>query len=720
MLTSIGFQTFITLVNVATCVFTISLVLSKNPHSRLVRLFSIFIGEIGLWSVLYYAWMRSTDPAQGEFLVRTVMIFITIVPASFLHFVTELTRRPFPRWFHVVNYAISFCFAASVYSPAFARYGAGPFLMFPVWPVAGPLFYLHVLHFSLNFLGGHVLMVRVMRAEQEPLALRTQVAAVCWGNLVAVATGSTNFLPWMRADVPIFGHIPPLFTGCIWLFVLVYGWAIVRHQFMDVEVVIKRTLVFAGLVGSVVMMVSLVTFVMQDAAVRFVSVPKIWSHVLAATIIAASYGRVRAWLERITDRYLFQRKYDYKQLLKQFSDDVIVTTDLQKVVQNTVRTLSKTIKPESCSLFLLNKEAHRYDIVASRGVESRSLTLAEHEPLVRLLRATHEPIGTEGELGKVRLPEEVTQRIAQLKARLCLPLQVHDELKGVLCLGKKRSDQKFTKDDLDILLPLSKTLGIAISNAQLFSDLSKTQAEAAQKEKLAVIGTLSAGINHEIRNPLGIIKAQCETFVLDWQEGLLKNVPGQEVVERCLAIMRGALYHIDRATTITQKLSNFAKPIQELEVQSVSVPTEVAEVLTLLRHDLKLEQITIQNDVPSDLPRITADRRQIQEVLFNLIRNAAQAIHPPGTITVRASQLNGRVQIEITDTGAGIPTTHLEKIYDPFFTTKEPGKGTGLGLFIVRQIVERNKGLIAVKSAVGAGTTFSLEFPSVNGNTEAA
>jgi len=283
----------------------------------------------------------------------------------------------------------------------------------------------------------------------------------------------------------------------------------------------------------------------------------------------------------------------------------------------------------------------------------------------------------------------------------------------VLSLGKKKSDEEFTKDDLDILLPLARTLAIAVANAQLFEELAKTQAEAAQKEKLAVIGTLSAGINHEICNPLGIVKAQCEAFLLDVEDGILVGKSSGDLLDRTTTIMRGALKQIDRATAITQKLSNFAKPIKEPTAQPVSVAQEVDEVLLLVGHDLQLEKIAVEPQILPDLPPILVDRRQLQEVLFNLIRNAGQAIQPPGTIYVRA-RMNGeaQVRIEIADTGSGIPPEKLGKIYDPFFTTKEPGKGTGLGLFIVRQIVERNKGRISVESTVGKGTAFFLDFPA--------
>ena len=108
------------------------------------------------------------------------------------------------------------------------------------------------------------------------------------------------------------------------------------------------------------------------------------------------------------------------------------------------------------------------------------------------------------------------------ESMLELPITNKDKTIGTLVLGRKKSDEDYTQDDLDILLPLARTLAIAISNAQLFVTLGKTQAEAAQKEKMAVIGTLSAGINHEICNPLGIARGQCEAFLLNIKDGLYK------------------------------------------------------------------------------------------------------------------------------------------------------------------------------------------------------
>ena len=540
--------------------------------------------------------------------------------------------------------------------------------------------------------------------SQSDSLRRNQVKYTFTAFVIAIPA-TIDYIPKYGIEMYPFGFLFVL------SFIFITAYAILRHHLLDIEVVIKRTVVFAGLAGSVVAVVSLVAFVSQDVLSRFVEIPKWLSSVFAAMIIAAVYGPLRNWLVNVTERYLFQKKYDYKELLKRFTDEVMVMVDLKQLVQMTVNTLSETVKLDGASLLLLDKDKRTYELVASRGANGRHIAFDEQEQFIRFLRETHEPIGLDGPLGKVRFPGSVHLSLKQLNARLCLPLHLHDDLIGVLCLGKKKSDEEFTKDDLDILLPLARTLGIAVSNAQLFEELAKTQAEAAQREKLAVIGTLSAGINHEICNPLGIVKAQCEAFLLDVEDGILVGKSAGDLMDRTTAIMRGALKQIDRATAITQKLSNFAKPIKEPTAQPVSVAQEVDEVLLLVGHDLTLEKITVEQEIAPDLPPIVVDRRQLQEVLFNLIRNAGQAIQPPGTIRVRAhASGEGQVRIEIADTGSGIPPDKLGKIYDPFFTTKEPGKGTGLGLFIVRQIVERNKGRISVESVVGKGTTFFLDF----------
>ncbi|MBI5143648.1 MAG: HAMP domain-containing histidine kinase, partial [Candidatus Omnitrophica bacterium] len=209
-------------------------------------------------------------------------------------------------------------------------------------------------------------------------------------------------------------------------------------------------------------------------------------------------------------------------------------------------------------------------------------------------------------------------------------------------------------------------------------------------------------------------------FLLNIKDNLYKDKSPQELLEKAKDVMAKVIKETDRATAITKKLSGFAKPAKG-EAEIVDVDKELDDVIGLVGYELKLEKIEFEKDVANDLPNILVDKKQFQEVLFNLIRNAGQAIGEKGKITLTAKEERRKIFIEIKDTGAGIPEDKVKMLFNPFFTTKDPGKGTGLGLFIVRQVVEKNGGRIHLKETrVGEGTTFALEFPAATPEMAAA
>ena len=202
-------------------------------------------------------------------------------------------------------------------------------------------------------------------------------------------------------------------------------------------------------------------------------------------------------------------------------------------------------------------------------------------------------------------------------------------------------------------------------------------------------------------------------FLLNQRDGFYNDISAEDLLKISGDIMNKVIRETDRATSITKKLSSFAKPSKHSDLEEVKVENEVDEVVGLIGHDLKLNNIDIQKDFPGDFPIILADKKQIQEVFFNIIRNAAQAMDKKhGKIVVSGFSDNGHVVIRIADNGSGIPHDKIGQIFNPFYTTKGPGKGTGLGLFIVKQVIEKNKGTISLESEIGIGTTFTLRFPT--------
>ena len=234
-------------------------------------------------------------------------------------------------------------------------------------------------------------------------------------------------------------------------------------------------------------------------------------------------------------------------------------------------------------------------------------------------------------------------------------------------------------------------------------------ADAFQREKLAAIGTMTASINHEIRNPLYVIKGMAESYLENLTQGLYPTQ--EEALQRSREILSKSIEQTQRAMEIIKRFALFAKQgtREEAQFEEVDLNRTFEEILPLVNHELELDKIQLIKEIPENLPPIHADRRHIEEIFFNLIVNACQAMKDGGKLAVRAEQRNGKVQVEIEDRGPGIPSDQLSKIFEPFYTTKE--SGTGLGLYVTKQLVERNNGHIFVESRLNKGTCFILGFP---------
>lgn len=254
-----------------------------------------------------------------------------------------------------------------------------------------------------------------------------------------------------------------------------------------------------------------------------------------------------------------------------------------------------------------------------------------------------------------------------------------------------------------------------VAMASLYMELRKSQRERAildskmvQSHKLAALGELSAGIAHEINNPLAVIGREAELML-----HLLEN-PGQEgeiSKGELLESVREVAGQVERCREITQNLLNFARKMEPV-FQKVDVNRLVEDMVKLVERETQGKGIQILREYDRNLEPIRTDPPGLRQVILNLLNNARQAMEQGGTIEVctRAS-LSGGVEIMIRDTGCGIPQEHLPRIFDPFFTTKAHGKGTGLGLSICHGIVDRLGGRIKVKSRVGLGSTFVVELP---------
>ncbi|MBI5178300.1 MAG: PAS domain S-box protein [Nitrospinae bacterium] len=236
--------------------------------------------------------------------------------------------------------------------------------------------------------------------------------------------------------------------------------------------------------------------------------------------------------------------------------------------------------------------------------------------------------------------------------------------------------------------------------AKALDDLKRAQTLVLRSEKLASIGTLSAGVAHEILNPLNIMGTIIQLLLMD-------DLP-PENKEQLEEVMR----QVRRATKITDNLRMFAHQHRE-EITLVNAHNLFDQTAILLEHDLNLDNIVIERHYAKDFPAIYADEDKLAQVFLNLLTNARDALRAKngGIIVVSTARVGDEALITVADNGTGIPPEVIEKVFDPFFTTKDPGKGTGLGLSMAHSIIESHNGTIEVSSEPGKGAAFTIRLP---------
>lgn len=687
-------------------------VFMKNPASVINRRFFYFCLSIAFWLLPTSLGYLSVSETQAAWLFRIDNTSVLFISISVYRFVRAFLGLP-SDWKDGLGYLAAVMVSALVLFTDTVVIGVremswGPY---PAWGFGSVL---PLTLFFAYMMGSFLLLFRALnRMEDE--AQKNQAKYILIGYGIAY-TGSVDYLGAFGFDVYPFGFLS------IGLFFLIIGFAIIQHHLMEIEIVVRRATVFAGLFGFVYGTFALLTVLGQEYFEKSLGWPG-WASLLPPILVITAVAKpLESYLTELTERYLFQQKYDYRELLKLFTGEVLTLLDVDQVMQNTASALDNIIKLELCAIYLRDSgDSGPFMLKAAQSSrEALPAQMDPTHPLAAYLSNTHQPLRMSDQHRTDTLLEGARDFMKSLRGAICLPLVSRYRLIGFILLGTKKSGQTFTEGDVEVLVTLARTVAIAMTNAQLFSQVSAMQAEAAQKEKMAVIGTLSSGINHEICNPLGIIRGQCEVFLLNFKEGLYDGWPEKKVIEQAVTIFNKVIKETDRATAITKRLSTFAKPSKVFRPEAIEVVSEVREVMDILGHGLRVDNIRFAIELPEGFPKINCDRKQFQEVVFNILRNAAQSIGSSGLITVRAEVSGAGARILISDNGCGIPAEKIGKIFDPFFTTKDPGKGTGLGLFIVKQVVERNLGTISVASETGKGTTFTLTFPLAEGQMSAA
>ena len=528
--------------------------------------------------------------------------------------------------------------------------------------------------------------------------MRLQLKFWLLGLVLALPLGLTNLLPSYGVPFYPLGNL----GSAAWAGIV--GYAIVRYRLMDIELVVTRALGFLSATVVVVLPVFLLTLSLQ--ALAFGEVHYDFSAALAVllTVVGVAFSRLRGSIEKRLERTLFPAKVASRIRLAALGGQMVRVLDRDRLLDLLCESLSGAFDLDGLYLYVLGNHGGGFELVRTVGGRDPIREVATDSPLARWLRKAAEAVIREEALtADPGAGSEQMARILESNGwEVCVPFIGAKQLLGFAALGRQHGMRAYSAGDLDLLSRVASEASIALQNARLYEELRKSREIISRAGRLSAIGTLAAGVAHEIRNPLVSI----QTFF----QLAPSRLDDEEFMTSFLSL---AEHEVQRISDLISELLMFAKSPSPA-VREVDLNEIVERVITLLSPQAHSGRITLVKKAGLGLPPVLGDGDQLMQVCLNLCLNAIQATPENGQVIVetRENQHEGEATCEIlvVDSGEGIPVEIRESIFDPFFTTKD--KGSGLGLAICHQIVVESGGFMTVESVEGHGSTFHVSLPA--------
>lgn len=543
------------------------------------------------------------------------------------------------------------------------------------------------------------IIVRKLRraSGRRRLQLRYLVLALV---VPAVGISVTNLVVPIAFGVSSWGRYGPAFSL---VFLGVTAHAIIRQRLLDIRLVVGHTVSYAAAVIVSGLAFIAVLWGLTQYVPGVTRLP-LAVQLIASFALAVLFGPITQRLRQVFDRYCYREPYDFGGTIRQVGLALSSTLELQQLLKNLFQIVDSSIKPEFIAAYLWNDDARelrlvsqnvdihdRPELPSSIGATSELTTVLNHsrKPLFREVDADIPPRGA-------------LEALNALHVDCACPIVHEGQLLAVLMLGPKLSGDAYFVQDVELLASIASHAAVAIKNAELYQRVGHLEEQRRRAERVAESGALTAGIAHEIKNPLVAIR----TFA----ELLPERYDDKEFREQFGDVMIREIARIDKLIDRLRGLG--PKPDKHRILVDLRIPLE--ETLSLLTAKFEQLGIRIRKSYPDKPPLVEGSSDDLKQMFLNMLINACEAMNQAGEISIRVYRRQAlaiqSLVVEIADEGPGISDELRDRLFHPFISTKQGS--SGLGLWLSRRIADTHNAMLrGTNRSDRRGAVFSVEFP---------
>jgi len=697
----------------------------KNPKKPVNIFFGLMAFSTAVWNFSDLAGFVE-NPRMALLLVRAFYIAGIFLPAFSVHFVVSIVRYVIGKdWkkVFVVTYGNAFILLCLVFTPLVIK-GVN---MDPFKEIPGILYPFFITFFAGCFL--YVLYILIIGFRKSTGLKRMQITYVFLAYAIGLVAALVYFIGFSWVNFPQLTYVIEI--G----YTLAITYAIIKYRLMDIKAVISRAGVFAIVYGLVLGVPFYIGSLFKEHFSETGS--SWWLLPVGLMALLSSIGPfIYIKLQRRFEARLRAQEFKSHEALRRLSHNMLRFTNLNVLLKLMVHYLVKVLKLKFAAIYLIDTQNEKYLLSSSWQSEESVKLLQEFEAgdyLIEYLNIKRLPVVTEElSLYAPAVPTFQTNRLfstlSELKINTVIPCFLRTGLLGFLILSDRKNNIHFTQDDLNLLMLLSNEAALAIENAQFHQ---KEVSQLLEKSKREALADMAPGASHQFNNRLASISSSVELLLFKMENAGIDSFQDEKAkvllkdIREALELIDGEVYKGKEITAAILKRAKAKVEFQEFSLANLIENAYKLVMISRSRSGLDKARVIKFNLVSSEgLPNIFASEALLQDVFYNLIDNAYDAIQDKANTLNQANPLyEGEIEVllgqedhvivaRVRDNGIGLTKENCRKLFTPYFTTKATSnKGSGLGLCVIRDFIEVHKGSISCDSEYGKGAVFTIKLP---------